>query len=964
VRRPPFTPLAALALSLLLPPAAPAASRSGAAQVLDKAGVLATVRARRDSLDVPHIFGSTDRDVLYALGRAHARDRFFQMDVLRHTFSGTLAELVGKAGLGSDVQLRTLGLRRAAEASYPVLSRDTQVWLTAYARGVNSYILDPANPLPPEYAALELTRASIHPWTSVDSLTIGKGLAFELSFDLSDIDLTTALAAFQAAGTAGEFDGTTLFFKDVFRAAPFDPTHSLPASQPPTGSGGPVTGDKRGDKRAIQTAAKSLLLSPRTAALAARYREQAAQVPLLRDALERRQSGRGSNWWVASGSLTDSGRPILANDPHLSLSNPSIFYEAQLRVAGDGRPAMNAFGVTFPGIPGIVLGCNVRICWGATTNEMDVTDVYQEKLVLDPKSGLPVATTFEGKPEPLTIIPQTYLVNQPGNGTPDDLVNSGIGPLQGGVTLVVPRRNHGPIVAVDLSDPANPIGLSVQYTGWGPTRELDAFRTFDRAGSLDEFKQGLQYFDFGSQNFAYADVDGNIAYFTSGELPLREDLQTLEAPDGGIPPFLIRDGTHTLRHEWLPAGSTTEPGQALPYQILPFAEMPQTVNPQQGFIVNANNDPVGTSTDNDPLDQFRHGGGVFYLGIGYDRGYRIGQIQRQLEATLRAKGSFSMQDFERIQANNQLLDAQALVPYLVAAFNNAQAAGAPASLAALAADPKVAEAINRLKAWDFSTPTGIPEGFDPGDNPAALPAPSSQEIANSVAATIYSVWRGQAVRQIIDKTLQGLGLGSFLPPGDVALADLRYLLDAFPTEDGPGSSGVNFFGSDTPTPEAARDTALLTSLQSALNLLAGDPFAAAFNHSTNQSDYRWGKLHRIVFRHPLGGPFDIPPGGGFTDLSPDLPGIARSGGFGTVDAAAHDVRAADANSFMFGSGPARRFVGALLTSGPVAEEVIPGGDDGRVPNQLPLWLTNHYHPWIYRPADVISNTTTGEVLTP
>jgi penicillin amidase len=964
VRRPPFTPLAALAFSLLLTPALSAAPPSGAVQSLDKAGVLAPVRTLRDSLDVPHIFGSTDRDVLYALGRAHARDRFFQMDVLRHTFSGTLAELVGKDGLDSDVQLRTLGLRRAAEASLPAMSRETQVWLDAYARGVNSYVFDPANPLPPEYAALELTRASIHPWTSVDSLTIAKGLAFGLSFDLSDIDLTTALATFQAVGSPTTFDGTILFFKDVYRAAPFDPTHSLPASQPPGGSGGPTTGDKRGDKRAIKPEAKSLLLSPRTAALAARYRAKAAQVPLLREALERRQSGRGSNWWVASGKVTDSGRPILANDPHLSLGNPSIFYEAQLRVSGSGRPAMNAFGVTFPGIPGIVLGCNPRVCWGATTNEMDVTDVYQEKLVLDPGSGLPVATTFEGKPEPLTIIPQTYLVNQIGNGVPDDLVNSGIGPLDGGVTLVVPRRNHGPIVAVDLSDPANPIGLSVQYTGWGPTRELDAFRTWNRAGNLDEFKQGLQYFDFGSQNFAYADVDGNIAYFTSGELPLREDLQTLGAPDGGVPPFLIRDGTHTLKHEWLPAGSTSEPGQAIPYQILPFAEMPQTVNPQQGFIVNANNDPVGTSNDNDPLDQFRHDGGVFYLGIGYDRGYRVGQIQRQLAATLKAKGTVSMQDFERIQANNQLLDAQALVPYLVAAFNNAKAPGAPASLAALAADPRIVEAIGRLQAWDFSTPTGIPEGFDPGDNPAALPAPSSQEIANSVAATLYSVWRGQAVRQIIDATLQRLGLGNFLPPGDVALADLRYLLDAFPTEDGPGSSGVNFFGSDTPSPEAARDTALLTSLQSALNLLAGDAFAPAFNHSTSQSDYRWGKLHRIVFEHPLGGPFNIPPGGGFTDLSPDLPGISRSGGFGTVDAAAHDVRAADANSFMFGSGPARRFVGTLQTTGPAAEEVIPGGDNNRVPNQLPLWLTNHYHPWLYRPGDVIANTTTGEVILP
>jgi penicillin amidase len=959
VRRPSVPhPAFLLILSALLPAAASAAPPASSAPPDTKAGVIATVRTLRDSLDIPHIFGSTDRDVLYALGRAHARDRFFQMDVLRHEFSGTLAEMVGDGALASDVQLRTLGLRRAAEASLPVISQETRVWLEAYANGVNSYVFDAANPLPPEYAALELTRASVHPWSAVDSLTIGKGLAFGLSFDLSDIDLTTALTAFKTVGAAGGFDGSLLFSADVYRASPFDPTHSLPASSS-GGTGGPVQGDK----------SRSPVISPRTAALAARYRAKAAQVPLLRDALERRQSGRGSNWWVASGKVTDSGRPILANDPHLALGNPSTFYEANLRITsgsgGAGRPAMNAFGITFPGVPGIILGCNPRICWGATTNPMDVTDVYQERLVIDAASGAPIATIFDGKPEPLTLIPQTYLVNQVGNGLVDDLVDAKVGPLDGGLTLVVPRRNHGPIVAVDLSDPANPIGLSVQYTGWGATRELDAFRIWNRAVNLDEFKQGLQFFDFGSQNWSYADVDGNIAYFTSAELPLREDLQTLGHADGGIPPYFIRDGTHTLKHEWLPAPATPEPGQAIPYQILPFAEMPQVVNPQRGFIVNANNDPVGTSNDNDPIDQLRHDGGVFYLGIGYDRGYRIGQIEKQLQAQLKKTGSFSVADFERIQANNQLLDAEVFTPYLTAAFDHASAAGAPAGLAALAADPRVAEAIGRLKAWDFSTPTGIPEGWDPGDNPLALPAPSSQEIANSVAATIYSVWRGQAVMRIIDGTLKGLGLAPYAPPGDVALADLRHLLEVFSTAQGHGASGIDFFaGTGLPSPDAARDFDLLQSLKSALDLLAGDDFAPAFNHSTSLGDYRWGKLHRIVFTHTLGGPFNLPPDGGFGDLAPDLPGLARAGGFGTVDAAAHDVRAASVNAFMFDSGPARRFIGVLQPTGPKAEEVIPGGDNSRVPNQLPLWLTDQYHPWIYRPADVVRAAQGGEVLTP
>jgi penicillin amidase len=947
-------PLLALLLTapaLLAIPLAAAQPASGASEVI-LPGILGPVRVLRDAHDVPHIFGRTDRDVLFALGRAHAGDRLFQMDVLRHTFSGTLAELVGTPALASDVQLRTLGLRRAAEASFPALPEETQVWLQAYARGVNSVLHDASRPLPPEYGALELTRASIRPWSPIDSLVIGKGLAFALSFDLSDVDLTVALGAFSAAGAAAGFDPAALFFEDVYRAAPFDPTVSIP---------GVFTAKRDAAGKALPA------LDPRTVGLARQYREKALAVPLLRRALERGQSGQGSNWWVASGRVTDSGRPILANDPHLGLDTPSIFYEAQLRIVDGGRPPMNAFGVTFPGIPGIVLGCNVHICWGATTNPMDVTDVYQERLVLDPGTGLPVATTFEGKPEPLVLIPQTFLTNVVGDSVPDDLVDAGVGPLAGGVTLVVPRRNNGPIVAVDLSDPAHPSALSVQYTGWGPTRELAAFQTWNRASNLAEFKAGLPLFDVGSQNFSYADDRGNIAYFTSAAMPLREDLQTLERPDGGVPPFLIRDGTHTLKHEWLPAGSQREPGQILPYAILPSAEMPQEVNPLRGFIINANNDPVGTSADNDPLNQRRPGGGLFYLGIGYDRGYRIGRIERLLDFELGRDAKFSPELFERVQANNQLLDAEVFTPYLVAAFDHGKAPGAAPALAALAADPRVAEAIGRLRTWDFSTPTGIPEGWDPFDNPAALPAPAPQEVAHSVAATLYAVWRGQIVQRVIDGTLAGVGLGGFAPPGDVALADLRRLLETFPSRHGHGASGVDFFAVPGAAPEDARDIILLDCLASALNLLAGDAFAPAFGHSTAQDDYRWGKLHRVVFEHPLGGPFNIPPGGGLADLAPDLPGVARSGGFGSVDAASHNVRADSVNEFRFGNGPARRFVGTLLPSGPEAEEIIPGGTSG-LPgspfqtDQLRLWLTNHYHPWLYRPGDVVAGSRTADGL--
>ena len=941
---------AACLLLLVLP--LPVLAQDNLGAPLQVPGLSDTVRLLRDGHHIPHIFAKNDADALFTLGWVHAQDRLFQMDLLRRTFSGTLAELVGEAALESDIQLRTLGLRRAAEDSLFALTPETRVWLEAYARGVNAWIADASHPLPPEYSPLELTRASIPAWTPVDSIVIAKGLAFSLSFDLTDIDLTVALDAFLEAGEDGGFNGVALFSQDVYRTAPFDPTVSIPSGE-------------RGRRPAPASAHLD-----RAADLARVYRERAVAVPLLRRALER-QRDRGSNWWIASGKVTDSGRPILANDPHLGLDTPSIFYEAQIRSipGGTGEGSMNAFGVTFPGIPAIVLGCNPRVCWGATTNPMDVTDVYLERLAL---SGVvPVGVLWNGEYRPLDVIPQTFRLNLVDDGVPDHLVDAGVGPTQGGVTLIVPHRNNAPIVQVgDVSDPANAFALSVQYTGWRGTQEMDAFRIWNRAGSLKEFEQGLQYFDVGSQNWAYADVAGNIAYWTSAELPLREDLQTLERPDGGIPPFLIRDGTHTLRHDWLPLG-TAQPEQAIPFTILPQSEMPHVINPKRGWVANANNDPIGTSNDNDPLNQERRGGrGILYLGPYYDRGYRIGQIDRLLKAELARNGKFSVRDFERIQANNQLLDAQVFVPYIRQAFQRARAASATSPLDALAADAGVREAVERLTVWNFSTPTGIPEGYDPFDDPLHLPQPSAAEIRHSVAATIYSVWRSQVVQRVIDGTLASVGLGDFRPDGDVALADLRHLLDTFNQTQGRGASGIQFFTDPAAAnPAQARDIVLLESLRSALDLLAGPAFAPAFANSTNQDDYRWGKLHRVVLDHPLGGPFSIPPAGGMHDLAPGLPGIPRSGGFGAVDASGHNVRADSVNEFMFGSGPARRFIGEMKRQGPVAEEVIPGGQSG-IPgspfqtDQLLLWLTNRYHPWPYRPADVLDAAVTDEVLTP
>jgi penicillin amidase len=393
-----------------------------------------------------------------------------------------------------------------------------------------------------------------------------------------------------------------------------------------------------------------------------------------------------------------------------------------------------------------------------------------------------------------------------------------------------------------------------------------------------------------------------------------------------------------------------QPKQALAFEILPFGEMPQVINPETGYIINANNDPVGTLLDNDPLNQVRPGGGLFYMSPGYADGLRAGRIGRLFEEALAGGQKLNTEDMERFQANNQLLDAELVVPFVAAAFANASDPGAPAELQALANDPGVAEAVTRLSAWDFSTPTGIPKGYDPGDDPDNLPAPSAAEIAASVAGTIWGVYRGQLTRDVVDQTLSGLGLGSFLPGSSLAYKAVKHLLETWDSSQGFGASGVDFFsGPEGLTREQARDWILLENLRKALDLLASDEFGPAFSNSTDQDDYRWGSLHRIVFDHPLGGPFNIPPAGGYSDLSPKLVGISRSGGYGAVDASSHSARADGLNEFMFGSGPARRFVGVLDPTGIDAEQIIPGGESGvlgspHYASQLGRWLTNGYHP--------------------
>nr|WP_225444400.1 penicillin acylase family protein [Pseudomarimonas arenosa] len=886
-----------------------------------------------DADGVPTITAATDVDAAWLMGYAHARDRFFQMDQLRRVASGTLAELVGSAALSSDIQFRTLGLRRAAVASWQKQPDALRGALRAYADGVNAWLAQ--NDLPLEYQALELTRA--RRWSPVDSLVIGKLLALQLSFD-DETSYTARLGAYQQAGAVAGFNGAALFFEDTHRSAPADGRVSIPDWL--NGFGASAIGQQPKSEPVVPMVGASRL------SMLQQHVERVQGNPILAPLLHRRENRAGSNWWMVAGEHTASGRPILANDPHLSLGTPTLFHEAHI-VSNDPAFAepMNTVGLVTPGTPLPILGCTSNFCWGLTTNTLDVTDWYFEQFIVN-TYGLPTHSVHNGVAEPVLWVFQSYYVNQLGDGTADNVIrDNSIGYTQGAITVLVPRRNYGPML---VAPDADGVGLTVQYAGWGPTFELEAFRKINRATSLEEFRQAVLNFDVGSQNFAYVDKQGTIAYFTSAEAPIREDLQQNTVV--GLPPYLVRNGSGG--NDWLPMSRQYQ-GQALPYEVLSPEEMPFVVNPDSGYIANANNDPVGTTLDNNPLNEQRPEGGIYYLAQ-QGSSYRIGRIDRELQ-TLIARGDITVQDMANLQSNNQLLDAELILPYLLQAFDNAPACS-------VAQDPRVAQAIGYLRDWDFSTPTGIQQGYDAGDNPFALAAPSEAEIASSVAATLWAQFRSQVVRGTIDHTLTQVGLANFRPGGNDAYTGLKQILDTFAQRQGRGASGLDFFTrvpadvAASAAPATRRDCVLLDSLKRGLDRLASDDFAPAFANSTNLNDYRWGRLHRIVFAHPLGAPLSIPSNNGypFTDLAPGLPGLARPGGFQVVDASSHDIRADGVNNYMFSAGPIRRFIGEM-TDTPTLLQIIPGGQDGNIGgpgyiSQLPFWLVNGYKPLVIDPA--------------
>jgi penicillin amidase len=908
-------------------------------------GLEATVTVERDSNGIPHIYAENEHDLFFMQGRIHAEDRLFQMDLLRRSAAGTLAELFGASVLQTDVETRTIGLSRAAVRSLAAHPQEMIDILQAYSDGVNSFLdeaeADPLSRLPLEYLGLGLF--TVKRWQPLDSVLVGKALAAGTSLIVTDdIDLSIALGTYQAVGPDGGFDGTALFFEDLFRSAPFDPAATVPdAMEAVKHPGGKPKGS---------AATKKLKPPKKDAALkhGRDYRKRIHKLPRIPGTMSLRGGDMGgSNSWVISGKHTRDHRPLLANDIHQRLDSPVLFHEIHL-----DAPGFKVTGSSLPGAPCVVRGHNPSITWGITNSRLDITDIFSEQIV--PLSATQLSTRHidaagNESLEPIQVVIEAFSANMGGV----------VVPVHQQPVYIVPRRNNGPLITPPAIDAATGMltALSVQSVGFGPTRDPEGLCEVNRARNLGQFKKALQLVDFASQNFTYADKKGNIGYFVSGEVPLREDLQN---PAPGItPPFLIRNGVSG--NEWIPLGGDLPKNQATPFEILPAGEMPRVINPPSGIIVNANNDQLGNTLDNNPLNDLREDGkGLLYLNWGgRNFSIRAGRATEMINPLLSKGGrhskrhhKISFKEMKAMQADTVLNDARALVPYILQAYENAGSSGAHPGLAFTASDPRLGEAVERLRNWDFTTPTGIPHGCDAN--------PGKADAGASVAATIYSTWRGAMVANSIDATLDFIGglagIEKFPRPvnREEVITALKHLLE----KDGVSDSGLNFFNPPfAADPATRRDTIVLASLSGALDLLAADAFAPAFANSTNQDDYRWGRLHRIVLKHPLGnvdGRFNTPPAFGMFPAPLDgLDGIPVDGGFETVDAATpldvNNIRVKDSDSFMFDFGATGRYVASPGRHHIKAETSLPGGESS-VPgspfyvNLLEPYLNNETFP--------------------
>jgi penicillin G amidase len=555
-------------------------------------GISGPVEIIRDRDAVTHVFAGARLDALYGLGYAHAQDRLWQMEFQRRVGRGRLSEIFGTATLATDRFLRTLGTGRAARSAWDALPANAKADIDSYVAGVNAFISSHhGRALPLEFTVL---RFEPEPWSGPDVLAWVKMMAWDLSknysLELLRHDLLLRVGADKTADLFPPYPAGAL---TILSARDMPWLQSKPAQAFTAAAAGESQRDNRADDGPHDSWLDAFAATPLPGAGAA----------------------LGSNNWVVDGTMTVSGKPLLANDPHLGAQIPSLWYLAHLS-AGD----FDVIGATLPGTPAIAIGRNRYIAWGETNVMGDVQDLFRERL-----DWTGTHVEFQGKQEPLQIVRERIAVK-------------GEAP----VLLDVRISRHGPLIsdAINANNaastrvprPAPLEPLAFQWTALDrEDRTILAFLNLNQARNWTEFTAALRDFVVPSQNFVYADVDGHIGYYAPGYFPVRASGNGTAPAEG-----------------WTGASDWTG--------WVPFEQLPHAFDPPEHFIASANERPVPPEYP-------------YAVNGEWTEPYRA---QRIVDLLTR-KAPLKADDFAVMQADTVSLHAQALLPVLLARIRSTDA---------------------------------------------------------------------------------------------------------------------------------------------------------------------------------------------------------------------------------------------------------------------------------------------------
>lgn len=490
-------------------------------------GLNGSVQVYFDERLVPHIYSDNQQDAIYVQGYLHARFRLWQMEFQTHAAAGRVSEVIGDVALEYDREQRRLGMVYAAENMLEVINADpfTKQLADAYTAGVNAYIeqLTDAD-LPVEYKLLGYKPEK---WNNLKIALFVKAMSKTLAGNVDDLEFTAAKSFF-----------TDEQMKVLFPAVPDSLDPIIPAG---------TAFDKPGIVPVPPASADSVYFAKKDSISVVEKNKP--------------DPNNGSNNWVVAGSKTKSGAPILANDPHLELSLPAIWYEMQL-----SGPDINVYGTSFPGIPGIVIGFNDSIAWGVTNSQRDVRDYYEIRFKDDSKNEYWFNNAWQ-KTE--LRIEEIRIKNAPVYY--DTVAYTIFGPVMYDASF--------------KKEETNGKAIAVRWKAHDPSNEAKAFWMLNHAKNYNDYLEAIKYFECPAQNFVFASKSGDIAIWQQGTFPARWDRQGLYIMPGFDSSYMWQG-------------------------YIPQQENPHSVNPEQGFLESANQRPVDGT-----YPYFIPGGYDMYRGI-------------------------------------------------------------------------------------------------------------------------------------------------------------------------------------------------------------------------------------------------------------------------------------------------------------------------------------------------------------